>query len=85
MMVEQKIKQILVQNIRNNKVLSDNWLSMKISDIGIDSILYIKIIVAVEEEFGFEFEDNDLDYNKIQYIKDLVLYVEQKIKQNNYQ
>lgn len=45
----------------------------------IDSITFVKIIVALEEEFGFEFEDEMLSFSKIASVEDLVNYVESRL------
>jgi len=46
----------------------------------IDSITFIKMIVALEEEFEFEFEDEMLSVSKINNINDLANYVENHLK-----
>lgn len=49
-----------------------------LTSLGINSVSFIKLTVRIEEEFGFEFEDEYLDYNKFKTIKDLILYVADK-------
>ncbi len=79
-MIEQKIKRIIAKNIELQKLLNqDAWLNLELPDIGIDSIIFIKIIVAIEVEFDFEFNDKDLDFNKFPNIKSLVSYVQNKV------
>lgn len=41
-----------------------------------DSITFIKLVVALEEEFDFEFEDEMLSVARIEKVEDLVNYVE---------
>lgn len=47
-------------------------LSSKIHDIGLNSIDFIKLLVFVEDEFEFEFDDNDLLMEKYQVVEDMV-------------
>lgn len=54
-------------------------VSDKIESLGINSISFIKIVVQIESEFGFEFEDDDLNYNVFQTLKDLTVYIKDKI------
>ena len=46
----------------------------------IDSITFVKMIVALEEEFNFEFEDNMLSLSKIVKVEDMVNYVESRLE-----
>ena len=45
----------------------------------IDSITFVKIVVALEEAFNFEFEDEMLSVSKIEKIEDLINYVESRL------
>ena len=46
----------------------------------IDSITFVNIVVALEEEFGFEFEDEMLSVFVLEKVEDLVNYVESCLK-----
>ena len=48
----------------------------------INSINYIKLIVAIENEFDIEIPDEYLDISKLNTIKDIVLFVEKIVEQN---
>lgn len=50
-----------------------------IEDISIDSIRIVKIIVGIENEFGFEFDDEYLNYEKIYTFGLLFDYVKLKM------
>ncbi|MCL2336761.1 MAG: phosphopantetheine-binding protein [Firmicutes bacterium] len=47
----------------------------------IDSLGFIKFIVELEEEFGFEFTDDELSAPAIQVVGELIGFVESKIAQ----
>lgn len=79
-MIEKKIIQIIAYNIDMQKPLQDILLDLKLVDIGVNSITFIKIVVAIEAEFNFEFGDEDLDYNKFLDIDSLVSYVLTKVR-----
>lgn len=53
---------------------------MDLSSSGIDSITFIKIVVALEESFNFEFDDEMLLFTAFPTIKSMVEYVESKIQ-----
>lgn len=45
----------------------------------IDSITFVKMVVALEIEFEFEFEDEMLSVSKIEKIEDMINYVESRL------
>lgn len=55
----EKVIEILNANIENAKITKDK-LDENLSDLGMDSITFIKIIVAVEKEFECEIPDSKL-------------------------
>jgi len=58
----------------------DVTLETGFSDAGVDSITFIKIVVALESEFDFEFDDEMLLITKFPTIRTMVEYVESKVK-----
>lgn len=54
-----KVIEILNANIENAEVTEDK-LDEDLSELGMDSITFIKIIVALEEEFKCEIPDSKL-------------------------
>lgn len=46
----------------------------------IDSITFVKMVVELEEEFHFEFEDEMLSFSKNEKVEDFVKYVESRLK-----
>ncbi len=54
-----KIVEILNANIENEEITEEN-LDENLSELGMDSITFIKIIVSLEEEFECEIPDSKL-------------------------
>lgn len=48
------------------------------AEIGVDSLSFIKIIVDLEQEFGFEFEDEMLSFLAFPTVKAMINYVTDK-------
>lgn len=42
-----------------------------IDELGFDSLLFVELVVEIEESLGFEFDMNNLDINKLRHLKDL--------------
>lgn len=55
-------------------------LEAKLKDLGVNSYYYLRIVVALEEEFGVEFPDDELDYEKFETVMEIVKYLEKLIQ-----
>ena len=49
-------------------------------DLGMDSLRFINMIVALESAYGFEFDDEYLSYERLATVKDIADYVQSKTK-----
>lgn len=67
-----------MENINQYLVQNDD-----LTKLGMTSISFIKMIVKLEEEFGFEFEDEALDYNKFTSLNLLCSYMVDMMRLNN--
>lgn len=75
-MIFDKIKEIIVEQLG----VDENSVSMETSlmkDLEADSLDAVEIIMAIEEEYGFEVPDEEAE--KFQTVSDLVNYVEGNI------
>jgi len=72
-MVFEKIKEIIIEqlSVDEDEVTMDTNL---MKDLSADSLDAVEIIMAIEDEYGFEIPDEDAE--KFQTVKDLVKYVE---------
>lgn len=71
-MVEQKLKNLIMEckeGIVEEKIINKTNL---VEDLNFDSIELIHFIVRVEEEFDIEFDDDDLEIDKIVVFEELV-------------
>lgn len=48
-----------------------------ISDVGLDSLQFINLILALEEEFNLGFDFDDLDFDEISVVGKLIAYIEE--------
>ena len=69
-----KIKEIIVEQlgVEESAVAMDTNL---MKDLEADSLDAVEIIMAIEDEYGFEIPDEDAE--KFQTVEDLVKYVEE--------
>ena len=72
-MVFEKVQKIIAEglNISLDKVTMEAHL---VDDLGADSLDAVELIMALEDEFGLEVDDDAAQNMK--YVKDLVNYIE---------
>lgn len=75
-MNNKNVEDIIIEIISKNAIeIGEEILELKLEnrlvDVGINSLSYVKSIVQIENEFGFEFKDEDLDFRKIESIQDI--------------
>jgi acyl carrier protein len=73
MSVEQKVKQIIVEQLGVDEAQVDPTASF-VDDLGADSLDIVELVMALEEEFNIEISDEDAE--KIRTVKDVVTYIE---------
>ncbi|MDF2943098.1 MAG: Phosphopantetheine attachment site [Herbinix sp.] len=82
--MNEKLKKIIADLIKKDAdklMLSDDVVLTK--DLEFDSILVIQLIVELENQFGIEFTDDDLDLDKLTIYGKLKETVESKISLMN--
>jgi acyl carrier protein len=75
MAVEQKVKQIIVEQLGVDESQVDNNASF-VDDLGADSLDIVELVMAFEEAFELEIPDEDAE--KITTVKDAIEYIEGK-------
>ena len=73
-MVFEKIREIIVEQLQVNEdeiTLETNLMK----DLSADSLDAVEIIMAIEDEYGFEIPDEEAE--KMQTVQDLVNFVEE--------
>ena len=76
--VEQKVKQIIVEQLGVDESQVDNKASF-VDDLGADSLDIVELVMAFEEEFSVEVPDEDAE--KLQTVGDVTKYIEERAKQ----
>ncbi len=77
--VELKVREILKNNTDLTMPVEEIDAAATLGEYGLNSMLYIKIVVEIESEFEIEFEDEKLDMRSLSTIKGLVEYITEKI------
>ena len=74
------MKERILEYMQN--VVKEQMIELKINsalpDL-VDSITFIKLVVALECEFDFEFDDEMLLISKFPVVADMISYIESKV------
>ncbi len=70
-----------------NRIFKENCPFLKsdfdednLIDLGINSLIFVKIVVNLESFFDFEFDDNDLNYERFQNVEAIYKYIKERVK-----
>jgi len=74
-----KTLEVINSTIDNNIALTQ--IDEDFSSFNIDSITFIKIVVALEEAFSIEFDDEMLSFTAFPTIRSMAEYIEYKASQ----
>jgi acyl carrier protein len=75
--IEDRVKAVLAENL-GEKVENIILEARLEDDLRADSLDFIDLVMAIEEEFGLEIPDEEA--NKLTTVKDIVLYVTAKVE-----
>ena len=81
--IKDKLRHIIVQSLRLHRTpesIPDNNLT---SELGLDSINSLEVLIWVENEFGIQIDDEDLSVALINSLNVLAAYVENKLLAKN--
>ena len=77
MSIEQKVKQIIVEQLGVDEAQVDDSASF-VDDLGADSLDIVELVMAFEEAFDIDIPDEDAE--KISTVKEAIVYIEGKGK-----
>ncbi len=80
--MENKEKVIGILKDVVNRTIPENWMERggMLSELSIDSLEYIKIVVQIENTFDIEFDDEALVLEKFTNVDDICAYINELIE-----
>jgi acyl carrier protein len=78
--IRSKLNSIINKKIVLSKPLEEIGESEDLTEYGLNSISAIRLIIAIEEEFGFKVNDEDLTIDKFNTISNISSYIQSKVK-----
>ncbi|WP_193774752.1 acyl carrier protein [Vallitalea guaymasensis] len=81
--IEQRFKDVLISTLEEDSAIIDNIkLEDSLVDYDMNSISFIKIVVALEKEFDIEFDDEQLNAEQFATFEDIVNNIASKINES---
>lgn len=80
--VKKRVIKILKQTLYNIEAVEITDKTRIVEDLGTNSINFIRLIVMIENEFDFTFDDEYLVFDKVQTLELLCNYINKKISEN---
>jgi acyl carrier protein len=77
--IEAKVREILGAKCES-KNADEIGLDENLQDLGINSISFIKLVLALEKEFGIEIDDENLIFEVFQTLRSVINFVEEKTR-----
>ena len=78
MIIKEKIREFIYNKNKNLKIDdNDNIFQQKI----LDSLAFVELVVFIENNFGFQFEDEELIIENFKSINTISNVVEKKVRQ----
>lgn len=70
----------LIFEITNLSINTDEQLDMDFNYLGIDSLMYMMIIVQIEEKYSIQFNEDEMGEGNYDTINKLIDFVESELK-----
>lgn len=70
-----KNKETIVMSIISRFYEDEIDVNKSFNECGINSITFVKIVVAIEQELSFEFDDSDFDDDRFTTIQEFIDYI----------
>jgi acyl carrier protein len=75
--IETRLRKRIKENIEAGDAIDGLGVDDDLGVLGFNSVNFIKMVVAIEEEFSFEFDDAYLDFNKFKTLSSIIGYIEE--------
>ena len=73
--IEARVREMLKETLENGNEVDNLKADDDLTTLGVNSVTFIKLVIATELEFGIELEDEDLDFQNFSTINSIVNYI----------
>ncbi|NDI34214.1 acyl carrier protein [Chengkuizengella sediminis] len=75
--IKEKVLNMLKENLEENEGVAIDQLGLDddLSILGVNSMTFIKLVIAAEMEFGMTWDDEELDFRNFSTINNIINYI----------
>ena len=73
--MEERILKLVIEKLECEDITAES----KLDEAGVDSLMYVELLVDIEDMFGMEFEDEKVSYKEMNCVRDIAEYVKSRI------
>ncbi|EPY11374.1 MULTISPECIES: acyl carrier protein [Paenibacillus] len=73
--IKEKVVNLLRENLEDINEMDQIDPDQDLSIYGVNSLTFIKLVIAAEMEFGLKWKDEDLDFSNFSTINNIVNYI----------
>ncbi|MGO4529161.1 phosphopantetheine-binding protein [Paenibacillus sp. 2TAF8] len=74
-----QIMQRIVEEVLQVQLQGHEFWDQRIEEVGLSSLAYITILVQIESEFDFEFDEEKLDQQYFKSLRELLVYLSERV------
>lgn len=80
---EMRLVKVLKEVTGKTEIADEVMLTNDFTDLGVNSLSFIKLVVAIEEEFDVEFEDSQINYELFGTVQSLAELLDEKMTEQS--
>lgn len=80
--IENKVRTLLKTHLTYEEDMDKISLNQPLTDLNLNSLTFVKFVVALESEFGIEVEDENLRMNLFANLQEIITFIENRTKTN---
>ncbi len=81
--IQAQVIKILKENTGKTDIADTDIINGNFTDLGINSLSFIKIVVALEEAFNVQFDDSQINFEMFGKIETITGLIEKMMKEKN--
>ena len=78
--IEGEIFELLSDFVENNQIIKSD---ATLAELGIDSLTFIKLIIAIEKKYSIKFQSEMLDVAEFEKVSDLVEFIQKELERTS--
>ncbi|HEX2926722.1 MAG TPA: acyl carrier protein [Ruminiclostridium sp.] len=74
-----RLNKIIKATVEDPEVFAELQPEDSLAESGLDSVSFIKLVVLIETEFDFNFDEYGMFFNNFKTLDDIIVYIQKRI------